>query len=50
MTSNEDMTVECRADAEPKPSIKWLNSKGLINFCLTLFTVNKEILNQRERN
>lgn len=29
MNLNDNLIVECIADGEPKPSIKWINSKGL---------------------
>jgi hypothetical protein len=31
ISSDEDMTIECKADGEPKPKIVWITSEGFLN-------------------
>jgi len=28
VNAGEDLTIECKADGLPKPTIKWISSKG----------------------
>jgi hypothetical protein len=39
ITAGNELSLECRADGEPKPIIKWIDSKGCVHrFFLNSFS------------
>jgi hypothetical protein len=38
--SGDNIAIECKADGEPKPTIKWIDTKGLIHRFKNFFYCN----------